>query len=104
VRVKDVEDSVSIISELQHVLHTILSEAFYSPLVKALRNHGFTTVMDFLLMNQAERDAIHFLKVDGALSTLPTAYKNRLLAIKLFGQYCENEGKPIVNWKSQGMS
>jgi len=30
---------------------------------------------------------------------LLTGHKNRLLAIMLFGQYCEDEDKPIVNWK-----
>ncbi len=40
-----------------------------------------------------------FPKANGTLSTLPIGSKNRLLVIKLFGQYCEDEGKPIVNWK-----
>ncbi len=67
--------------------------------VKALEHHGFTTVQDILLLNQAERDALHFPKADGILSILPIGCKNRLLVVKLFGQYCEDEGKPIVNWK-----
>jgi len=50
-------------------------------------------------MNQAKRDALHFPKADGTLSALPIGSKNRLLAIKLIGQYCEDEGKPTVNWK-----
>jgi len=52
-----------------------------------------------LLLNQAERDTHQFPKADGTLCTLPIGSKNRLLAIKLFGQYCEDEGKPIINWK-----
>jgi len=57
------------------------------------------TVLDGLLLNQAERDALHFPKADGYLSTLPAGYKNRLLTVKVFGKYCEDKGKPIVDWK-----
>jgi len=96
---QDVEDFASNSIELQHVLHNILPEAIDSPLVKALENHGLMTVQDVLLLNQAERDALHFPKADGTLSTLPIGSKNRLMGIKLFGQYCDDEGKPIVNWK-----
>jgi len=56
--------------ELQHVLHTILPEAIDSKLVKALENHGFTTVMNVLLLNQAERDALQFPKAEMAVSVL----------------------------------
>ncbi len=95
---QDDEDSASNVTELEYVLHSIFCDAVDGPLVKALDNHGLTTIQDVLLLNQAERDALHFPKADGTLSTLPAGYKNRF-AIKLFGQYCEDEGKPIVNWK-----
>jgi len=55
------------------------------------------TVQDVLLLNQAEWDALHFPKADGSSTTLPIGSKNRLLAIKLFGQHFENAGKPIAN-------
>ena len=51
------------------------------------------------MLNQAERDALHFPKADGTLGTLPIGFKIRLLVIKLFGQHCEDAGKPIANWK-----
>jgi len=54
---------------------------------------------DVLLLNQAERDVFNFPKADGTLCTFPTGYKNILLAIKHFGQYCMDEGKPTVNCK-----
>ncbi len=96
---QDGEDSGSNITELQYVLHTLLPEAVDGPVVKALEHHGFTTVQDILLRNQAKRDVLHLPKADGILSTLPIGSKNRLMVIKLFGQYCEDEGKPIDNWK-----
>jgi len=94
---QDVEDFASHSIELQHVLHNILPEAIDSPLVKALENHGLMTVQDVLLLNQAEWDALHFPKADGSSTALPIGSKNRLLAIKLFGQHFENAGKPIAN-------
>jgi len=56
-------------------------------------------MQDVLLLNQAERDALHFPKADGTFGTLPICSKNRLLVIKLLRQYCKDEGKPIDNWK-----
>jgi len=94
---EDDEDSGNKISELQYVFHSIFCEAVDSPLVKALEKHGFTTIQDVLLLNQAERDALQFPKADGTLSTLPIGSKSRLLVMKLFGQYCADEGKSIVN-------
>jgi len=44
-----VEDAGGNITELQHILHTILPEAIDSPLDKTLEKHGFTTVQDVLL-------------------------------------------------------
>ncbi len=49
---QDAEDSGSKISELQHVLHAIFYAAVDSPLVKALENHGLTTVQVVLLLVQ----------------------------------------------------
>jgi len=73
---QDVEDFASNSTELQHVLHTILPEAI----------HGFMTVMDVLLLNQAERDALCSPKLMAVqVLLLPIDPKNRLLAIKLFG-------------------
>jgi len=97
---QDVEDFASHSIELQHVLHNILPEAIDSPLVKALENHGLMTVQDVLLLNQAERDALQFAKADGSPSTFPIGSKNKLLAIKLIGQHCEDAGKPIANLQS----
>jgi len=74
---QDVEAFSSNIFELQHVLHTILPEAIDSPLDTALENHGLITVQDVLLLNQAERDALHFLKAAITLSTLSIGYKIR---------------------------
>ncbi len=45
------EDSDTGIAELQHVLDTLLLKAIDSPLVKGLENHGFTTVLNILLLN-----------------------------------------------------
>ncbi len=60
---QDVKNSGSIITVLQHVLHAIFCEAVDCPLVKALEQHGLMTVQDVLLLNQAERDALHSPKL-----------------------------------------
>jgi len=99
VRSQSFEDSGERIAELQYVLTAILSEALDGPLAKALKNHGLTAISDILLLNQAERNALHFLKADGTFSTLPIGPKNRLLAIKLFEQHCKDKGKPIADWR-----
>jgi len=55
---QDDEDSGSNITELQYIVHSILPEAVDGPLVKALDNHGLTTIQDVLLW-----DAFHFPKL-----------------------------------------
>ncbi len=87
------------ITELQYVLAIVLSETSDSPLAKSLENHDLTTIADVLLLSQAERNALYFPEVNGTLSTLPVGHKNRLLAIKLFGQHYEEMGNAITDWK-----
>jgi len=87
------------ITELQYVLATVLSETSDSPLAKSLENHGLTTIANVLLLNQAERNALSFPEVDSTLNTLPVGHKNKLLAIKLFGQHYEEMGNTITDWK-----
>jgi len=43
---QDGEDSGSNITELQCIFHSILPEAIDGPLIKALDNHGITTIQD----------------------------------------------------------
>jgi len=67
---QDVEDTGNI-TELQHVLHTILPEAVDSLLVKALERNGFNEIQDVLLMNQAERDMLVFLDANDDVTPVP---------------------------------
>ena len=63
-----------------------------------LERGGFNEIQDVLLMNQAERDMLTCLDAYYVVTLLPQAQKNMLLDIKLFSSYCEDHGRPIMDW------
>ena len=82
-------------------LHHVLSEVLCQPwwlLTEALERSGFNEIQDVLLMNQAERDMLTFLDANDVVTPLPQAQKNMLLDVKLFSSYCEDNGRPIMDW------
>jgi len=82
---------------LHHVLFEVLCQPWYGPLAEALERSGFNEIQD-VLENQAERDILTFLDASNVITPLPQVQKNMLLDVKLFSCYCEENGKPIMDW------
>ncbi len=85
-------------ADLHHVLSEVLCQPWCGLLFEALERSGFNEIQDVLLMNQAERDMLTFLDANDIITPLPHAQKDILLNIKLFSCYCEENGKPIMDW------
>jgi len=83
---------------LHHVLYEVLCQLWSVPLAESLERSGFNEIQDFLLMNQAERDTLTFLDANDVVTPLPHDKKEMLLNLKLFSCYCEENGKPIMDW------
>ena len=63
-----------------------------------MERSGFNEIQDVLLMNQAERDMLTFLNAKDVITPLPIGPKIRLRALKIFANFCQAEGSPIVDW------
>jgi len=85
---------------LHHVLSEVLCQPWFGLLAKALERGGFDEIQDVLLMNQAKRDTLTFLDANDVVTPLPQVQKNMLLNVKLFSSYCEENGRPIIDWTS----
>jgi len=83
---------------LQHVLSEVFNPDRRKTVAGALERSGFNEIQDVLLMNQAERDMLTCLDAYYVVTPLPQAQKNMLLDIKLFNAYCEDHGRPIMDW------
>jgi len=83
---------------LQHVLFEVLCQPWDGPLVQALDRSGFNEISDVLLLNQAERNALTFLNASNVITPLSYGEKRTLDAIKHFSCYCDNHGRPIIDW------
>jgi len=72
---------------LNHVLSEVLCQLQCGLLAEALERSGFNEIQDVILMNQAERGTLTFLRVNGVVTPLPQVQKNMLFDVKLFSSY-----------------
>jgi len=83
---------------LDHVVTVVLKQAKDGPLVKALDHGGINDIVDLLALSPQERDALTVPQVDGTEKPLSIGHKSMLRALKIFTNFCQVNGKPIVDW------
>ena len=83
---------------LDHVVTVVLKQAKDGPLVKALDHGGINDIVDLLALSPQERDALTVPQVDGTKKPLSIGHKSMLRALKIFTNFCQVNGKPIVDW------
>jgi len=83
---------------LHHVLFEVICQPWSEKLVETLERSGFNEIQDVLLTNQAERDMLTFLDANDVITPLPHDKKVMLFNLKLFKCFCEETGKPIMDF------
>jgi len=83
---------------LEHVVTVVLKQAKDGPLSKALARGGIHDISDVVTLMQPARDALTYLDDNGTVKPLSVGHKSILRTLKIFANYCEAEGSPIVDW------
>ena len=81
-----------------YVVANVLKQPSDGPLVGALEGAGINEVMDLLTLDHHSRNALTYELDDGTVKPLPLGYKNLLRVLKIFTDYCQDEGNPIEDW------
>jgi len=81
-----------------HVLTNVLKQPSDGPLAWALNKAGINEINDLLTLDQHSRNALTYEWDDGTVKPLPIGYKNLLRVLKIFADYCQDQGMPIEDW------
>jgi len=81
-----------------HVLLNVLRQSSDSPLIQALNEAGINEISDLLTLDHQLRNALTYKQDDGTTKPLPISYKNLIRVLKIFVDYCQDNGTPIEDW------
>jgi len=81
-----------------HVLSNVLRQSSDSLLIRALDEAGINEISDLLTLDHQLRNALMYEQDDGTVKPLPIGYKNLIRVLKIFADYCQDNGTPIEDW------
>ena len=83
---------------LNYVVANVLKQPSDGPLVRALDAAGINEITDLLTLDYQTRNALTYELDDGTVKPLQLGYKNLLRVLKIFADYCQDQGTPIEDW------
>ena len=83
---------------MTHILEKVLTLDDTSPIWKAIHEHNYSDIRDFVSISPAELDLLSYTKTDGTTAVLAGGQRGALRSFILMIEYNKQQGTQITDW------